>query len=165
MSFLNSRLSFTGEVYMRDTKDMLTAGEALPSVYGASVPKKNTADLRTKGYELSLSWRDQFDLGGHPFGYSVRGSLSDFRSHITKFDNPDKTFAKSYYEGMRIGDIWGFEVAGLFATDEEAKQYTSEVLDCSYINGRMTGGFLAGDLKFIDLDGDGVLGIGANTVE
>ena len=71
----------------------------------------------------------------------------------------------SYYEGMRIGDIWGFEVDGLFKTDEEAKQYTSEVVDCSYINGRMTGGFLAGDLKFIDLDGDGVLGIGANTVD
>ena len=29
----------------------------------------------------------------------------------------------------------------------------------------MTGGFLAGDLKFMDLDGDGVLGIGANTVD
>ena len=78
----------------------------------------NAADMRTKGYELSLSWRDQFDLGGHPFGYSVRGSLSDFRSYITKFDNPTKTFAKDYYEGMRIGDIWGFQVDGLFATDE-----------------------------------------------
>ena len=45
---------------------------------------------------------------------------------------------------MRIGDIWGFVVDGLFQSDEEAKQYTSEVLDCGYINGRMTGGFLAG---------------------
>jgi hypothetical protein len=66
---------------------------------------------------------------------------------------------------MRIGDIWGFEVDGLFATDEEAKEYTSNVLDCSYINGRMTGGFLAGDLKYVDLDGDGILGIGKNTVD
>ena len=65
---------------------------------------------------------------------------------------------------MRIGEIWGFEVDGLFKTDEEAKQYTSEVLDCGYINGRMTGGFLAGDLRFVDLDGDKVLGIGSNTV-
>ena len=77
---------------------------------------------------------------------------------------------------MRIGDIWGFQVDGLFATDEEAKAWTQgyvdengvshpAVIDCSYINGRMTGGFLAGDLKFMDLDGDGVLGIGANTVD
>ena len=56
---------------------------------------------------------------------------------------------------MRIGDIWGFEVDGLFKTDEEAKRYTSEVLDCGYINSRMTGGFLAGDLRFVDRDNDG----------
>ena len=165
MTMFNNRLEFTAEAYIRDTKNMLTDGDALPGVFGADPPKANSADLRTKGYELSLSWRDQFNLAGHPFGYSVRATMSDFRSHITKFDNPTYTFGKSYYEGMRLGDIWGFVVDGLFATDEEAKQYTSEVLDCSYINGRMTGGFLAGDLRFVDLDGDGVLGIGSNTVD
>ena len=165
MTMFNNRLEFTAEAYIRDTKNMLTDGDALPGVFGADPPKANSADLRTKGYELSLSWRDQFNLAGHPFGYSVRATMSDFRSHITKFDNPTKTFGKSYYEGMRLGDIWGFVVDGLFATDEEAKQYTSEVLDCSYINGRMTGGFLAGDLRFVDLDGDKVLGIGSNTVD
>ena len=165
MTMFNNRLEFTAEAYIRDTKNMLTDGDALPGVFGADPPKANSADLRTKGYELSLSWRDQFNLAGHPFGYSVRATMSDFRSHITKFDNPTYTFGKSYYEGMRLGDIWGFEVDGLFATDEEAKQYTSEVLDCSYINGRMTGGFLAGDLRFVDLDGDKVLGIGSNTVD
>ena len=165
MAMLNNRLEFTAEAYIRDTKNMLTDGDALPGVFGADPPKANSADLRTKGYELSLSWRDQFTLAGHPFGYHARATLSDFRSHITKFDNPTRTFGKSYYKGMRIGDIWGFVVDGLFATDEEAKQYTSEVLDCSYINGRMTGGFLAGDLKFVDLDGDRVLGIGSNTVD
>ena len=165
MTMFNNRLEFTAEAYIRDTKNMLTDGDALPGVFGADPPKANSADLRTKGYELSLSWRDQFNLAGHPFGYSVRATMSDFRSYITKFDNPTYTFGKSYYEGMRLGDIWGFVVDGLFATDEEAKQYTSEVLDCSYINGRMTGGFLAGDLRFVDLDGDKVLGIGSNTVD
>ena len=165
MTMFNNRLEFTAEAYIRDTKNMLTDGDALPGVFGADPPKANSADLRTKGYELSLSWRDQFNLSGHPFGYSVRATMSDFRSHITKFDNPTYTFGKSYYEGMRLGDIWGFVVDGLFATDEEAKQYTSEVLDCSYINGRMTGGFLAGDLRFVDLDGDKVLGVGSNTVD
>jgi hypothetical protein len=40
MAFLNNRLSFTGEVYMRNTNNMLTDGEALPAVYGAAVPKR-----------------------------------------------------------------------------------------------------------------------------
>ena len=159
-----NRLTFTAEVYRRNTLNMLTAGPDLPAVFGAGTPRTNAADLKTEGYELSLGWRNQVSFLGHPLGYSIRGSLSDFRSIITRFNNPTKSLAMSYYEGMRIGEIWGFEVDGLFKTDEEAKQYTSEVLDCGYINGRMTGGFLAGDLRFVDLDGDKVLGIGSNTV-
>ena len=69
---------FTADAYIRDTKDMLTAGVALPAVYGASSPKMNAADLRTKGYEFQLSWRDGFNLFGKPFNYSVTASFSDY---------------------------------------------------------------------------------------
>ncbi len=171
LAMLNNRLTFTGEVYRRYTLNMLTTGPDLPSVYGADPPKTNAADLKTEGYELSLGWRDQFTLLGHPFGYHLRGNLSDFRTIITRFDNPTKSLAMDYYEGMRYGEIWGYVVDGLFATDEEAKDYTTNVLDCSMINGRMTGGFRAGDLRFVDLDNDGkgetvnTLSTGANTVD
>jgi hypothetical protein len=102
-------------------------------------------------------------LFGKPLGYGIRPTLSDFQSHITRYNNPTKSLSMAYYEGMRIGDIWGFEVDGLFKTDEEAKQYTSEVLDCSgYISGRMTGGFLAGDLRYVDRDNDGHYKIDSN---
>jgi len=167
LAAFKGRLDFTAEAYIRDTKDMLTEGVALPSVYGADAPQENAADLRTKGYELSLGWRDQVQLFGKPFGYSLRATLSDYRSYITKYDNPNKTFAKDYYEGQRLGDIWGFVVDGLFETDQEAQDYNANVCDAlSYIGtSRMVGGFRAGDLRYIDLDGDGKLGVGANTVD
>ena len=155
LAAFNSRLTFTGELYQRKTLNMLTAGPDLPATFGADAPQTNAADLKTYGYELSLGWRDQISLFGKPFGYSVRGTLSDYRSYITRFNNKNKSLSMSYYEGMRIGDIWGFEVDGLFASDEEAKDYTTNVLDCGYINSRMTGGFLAGDLRFVDQDNDG----------
>ena len=163
LGMLNNRLSLTADVYVRNTKDMLTDGIELPAVYGASVPKMNTANLRTKGYELSATWRDNFDLGGHTLEYSLGANMSNYQSHITKYDNKDKTFAKSYYEGMRIGEIWGFVTDGLFQSTEEAQEYAKKV-DLSYINNRITGGWQAGDLKFVDLDGDGKLGIGENNV-
>ena len=153
-ALFNNRLEFTAEAYIRDTKNMLTKGAALPSVYGASSPLENNADLRTKGYELSLGWRDSFKLAGHDFGYSIRASLSDYNSYITRYDNnPDKKLV-DYYEGMRIGEIWGFEVDGLFQTDEEAKYYQANVCDALTLIGttRMQGGFLAGDLRYVDLD-------------
>ena len=169
LAFLKNRLLVSAEGYIRDTKDMLTAGEPLPSVYGASVPKENTADLRTKGYEISVSWRDSFMLGSKPFNYSAGVVFSDYISHITRFNNPDKLFAKTYYEGMTYGEIWGYHVDGLFATDEEAAAYT---VDQSLVNDAQIfpttttspNGLYAGEMKFADLDGNGKIDKGAERV-
>lgn len=163
LTILKNRLNITVDSYIRNTLDMLTDGIELPSVFGASVPDMNTANLRTKGYEIALSWRDQFSLGSRPIEYSLGFNISNYRSYITKYDNKDKTFAKSYYEGMRIGDIWGFVTDGLFATDEEAQEYANSV-DLSYMVDGLTGGWKAGDIKFVDLDGDGEVSIGSNNV-
>ena len=162
LTMLNNRLNITLDGYVRNTVNMLTDGVELPAVYGASVPDMNTANLRTRGYEFSIVWRDKVALGNRPLEYSVAFNMSDYRSYITKYDNKDKTFAKSYYEGMRLGEIWGFVTDGLFRTTEEAQAYAQEV-DLSYINKRITGGWQAGDLKFVDLDGNGILGIGGNS--
>ena len=164
LGFFNNRLNFTGDLYIRDTKNMLTDGVALPSVYGATPPQMNSADLRTKGYEAAISWNDNIELFGHPFSYNVGFNISDYRSHITRYDNPNKSFAKAYYEGQRIGEIWGFHVDGFFKTTEEAQQYASEV-DLGYVTKRVTGGWQAGDIKYLDTNGDGKIGLGQNTVD
>lgn len=163
LTMLKNRLNVTVDGYVRNTLNMLTDGIELPAVYGASVPDMNTADLQTKGYEISVSWRDQFQLAGRPVEYSLGVNVSNYKSYITKYDNKDKTFAKDYYEGMRLGEIWGFVTDGLFQSTEEAQAYASEV-DLSYINNRVTGGWQAGDLKFLDLNGNKKLDIGSNTV-
>ena len=164
MTFLQGRLDFSAEAYIRDTKDMLTAGEVLPATYGySSAPKENVADLRTSGYELSFEWKDGFSLGGHPFHYSIGGSLSDFTSVITRFNNPDKLFAKTYWVGQKYGEIWGYHIDGLFATDEDAAAYdvnqskvnsiiNASVGDINPVTGAP--GLRAGDLKFYDVDGN-----------
>lgn len=162
MAFLNNRLAFTAEAYIRDTRDMLTEGVALPSVYGASSPLMNSADLRTSGYELSISWKDMFTLAGKPFQYYVGANFSDYSTVITKYDNPTKTFAKSYYEGMKLGEIWGYRTGGLFASDAEAMAYD---VDQSSVNSTQKDGPLGGDLKFLDLDGDKIISVGQNTVD
>ena len=164
LTMLGNRLNLTVDGYIRDTKDMLTDGVDLPGVYGADLPDMNAADLRKKGYEITLNWRDRLTLGNKPFEYSVGLNLSDYKSVITKYDNENKTFAKDYYEGMEIGEIWGYVTDGLFQTDEEAKAYAEKVV-LSYVLKGQTGGWQAGDVKFVDLDGDGKVGIGSNNVD
>ena len=167
LAFLDNRLMFTGEAYIRDTRNMLTTGKALPSVYGASAPKTNNADLRTNGYELALTYRDRFTLAGKPFEYSATATFNDFIGYITKFDNPTRNLS-TYYEGMRYGEIWGYITDGYFKTDEEAANYEVDQSPvCSIIYGSTGGdqGLKAGDLKYVDLDDDDVIGQGANTVD
>lgn len=162
ISTLKNRLNFTADAYIRDTKDMLSESVALPGVYGASAPRANSADLRSQGYELTLSWRDSHTVLGEKLSYRVTLTFNDYISFITKYDNPDKSFAKKHYEGKRLGEIWGYRVGGLFASDEEATQYTSKV-DQSYVNELILqsagpeGKPRGGDLMFLDLDGDNVI--------
>ncbi|MCQ2184661.1 MAG: TonB-dependent receptor [Bacteroidales bacterium] len=166
--FFNNRLNFTGEAYIRDTKDMLTAGIALPAVYGASAPKMNSADLRTKGYELSISWRDQFNIGTHAFQYNASFIFSDYVSHITKFDNPERSFAKNYWVGMKYGDIYGYHILGYFESDEEAANWDVDQGIVNEIINSSTGednGLRAGDLKYADLNNNHKIDIGKNTVD
>ena len=149
---------------------MLTAGEPLPAVYGYSeAPKENVADLRTKGYEITVSWRDSFTAAGSPFHYGASVVFSDYVSHITRFNNPDKLFAKTYWVGQKYGDIWGYHVDGLFATDAEAASY---IVDQAEVNDpdifpRSTSspnGLYAGDMKFADLDGNNKIDKGSEKV-
>ena len=175
LTFLNGRLDFTAEGYIRDTKDMLSAGEPLAATYGySSAPKENNADLRTMGYEFNIGWKDSFMLGGKPFYYNASVLFSDYVSYITRFNNPDKLFAKNYWEGQKYGDIWGYHIIGLFATDEDAAAWSGKV-DQSKVNGiinastgsvnPVTGkpGLMAGDLQYWD-NGDGVINKGNEKV-
>lgn len=172
LGFFNNRLSFTGDMYIRDTKDMLVPGKTLPATYGTSSPQENAADLRTKGYELTISWNDKFNLAGKPFTYGVSFSLGDNISKITKYDNPTKDFnVSSYYEGMTIGEIWGYTIDGLFQSDEEAAAYQAQVdhsLIAKNILQTAVGeykGLKAGDPRFVDLDGNGRIDDGAKTAD
>ena len=158
-SLFNGKLDFTGDVYVRDTKGMLTAGKDLPAAYGASVPKMNAADLRTNGWEISLTWNDKFNMGSKPFNYSTRFILSDYTSTITKFDNPSKLITQ-HYEGERLGDMWGYVIDGYFASDEEAANYPVDQTSVNTIINTSAGsekGLKAGDLKFVDLNNDNII--------
>ena len=168
LGFFNNRLTATADIFIRDTKNMLTQSLTLPSVFGANTPKENCADLRTNGWELYVRWNDGFNLAGRRFTYGISASIGDYKSKITKYNNPDRLIS-SYYEGMTLGELWGYKVAGLFASDEAAADYHSRI-DDSAVNQRVYNSkkdayLRAGDVEFIDLDGDNVISEGSGTVD
>lgn len=166
LGFFNNRLNLTADAYIRDTKGMQTSGKKLPGAYGANEPKQNAANLRTKGWELMLTWNDAFKLANKPFRYNLSVGLADNTSEITKFDNPSKILS-DYYVGQKLGDIWGYVVDGLFRTDEEAASYNVDQSAVNFVinTAQVNPGLHAGDMKFVDLDGDHKISSGSNTAD
>ncbi len=157
---LSNRLRFTGDAYIRKTTDMFTVGVSLPAVFGTGVPKGNYADLQTKGWELAVDWKDHFNLSAKPFNYGIGFNVADYSAEILKFNNPDKKLT-DYYVGQKVGEIWGYITDGFFTSAEEIAKSPKQTL----IKASNTSQLLPGDIKFRDINGDGVINNGDNRVD
>ena len=151
ITMLNQRLDFSFDLYTRDTKDMLT-DVTYPELLGTDAPAANAADLRTKGWELSLSWRDQIN---QDWRYGINLALSDNKSKITKYDNPTGSLSE-HYVGKVMGEIWGYVTEGIFQEDSEVAQHADQ--------SNLGANWRAGDIKYKDLDNTGAINPGSNTL-
>ena len=162
LNMFGNRLNAVFDWYKRDTKDMLSAGIELPSAVGASAPLQNIADMSTKGWELAVTWRDKIG----DWNYSVGFNVYDHMSEITKFNNLSNNL-NQYYVGREFGEIWGYVSDGYYTIDdfdlEKAKTNTWVLKEgVTKINGYTP---KPGDEKFKDLNGDGIINNGANTLD
>lgn len=163
-SLFGSRLSGSFDWYERRTKDMIGPAKALSALYGASAPRTNNAELRTRGWEVELTWRDRIGL----FNYSITANLSDYQTVVTKYYNATgQCFGANaagrnggyWYEGKDYGEIWGYHVIGVAKNDDEMNAYIDKVSQTSI--GSNWGG---GDLMYADLNGDGKIDAGSATL-
>jgi TonB-linked SusC/RagA family outer membrane protein len=149
-----NRLTMAFDWYDRISSDIIGPPVQLPAVLGSPAPRANNAELQTKGFELSLAWRDRIQSIGLTYG--VRATLADSRTYVLSFPNETKTLG-TWFAGARMGDIWGFETERFFLEGEEIDQNRQ---------GNPLGvgsNWQAGDIKYRDLNGDGLITRGENT--
>ena len=158
--FFKNRLSGSFDYYIRNTKDMVGAAPALPDILGTAVPRTNNTDLRTQGWELSLSWRDVLNNG---LTYSAKILLSDSRTKILRYPNNPTRAINTYIEGRYINEIWGYETLGLAKTDEEMQQHLSTLPDGG--QNALGSDWKAGDIMYKDINGDGKISSGSSTID
>ena len=151
LGLLKDKLFAAVDVYQRNTTGMLTLGRDLPDVLGAEEPLENAADLQTNGWELSLTYKDNFNLAGKPFNFNTRFILSDSRAWITDFDNPNKNLSQ-YYIGQEFGELWGLESDEIYTTIEE-----TQALDETQLIPWGALSIVPGWPKYIDQDGNGII--------
>jgi len=150
-AMLRQRLDTSFDIYTRDTKDMLMR-VTYPELLGTVAPMSNAADLRTSGWELSLTWRDKI---GQYWRYGINLALADNVAEVTKYENPTGAL-NEHYVGKRMGEIWGYVTEGIFQTDEEVKAHADQA--------NLGANWRAGDIKYKDLNGDKKINPGKNTL-
>lgn len=156
LGFFNNRLQITADYYQRLTFNRLGPAQALPAVLGTDIPKENNSELRTRGWDLSFTWRDKVS---NDFSYSVTAMLFDYKSVVTKYNNPTGILTTDY-EGKTIGEIWGYETVGLIRTQEDADRINQSKSQ-NFINAQV---WRTGDVMYRDLNNDGLINNGKNTV-
>ncbi|WP_170864447.1 SusC/RagA family TonB-linked outer membrane protein [Fodinibius roseus] len=174
IGFLEDKLTASVELYERNTSDMYLPGRPLPAVFGASEPRRNYASMRNRGLEVTVGYSDQFNLMGSALSFNIQANVSNNKGVITKFDNPNGLLS-TFWEGQELGEIWGYRIDDQFRSDEEAAAFQNEFgrdnlvevyrgildygsnTDWNYLKG--------GDLKYVDVDGDGQINNGNNTLE
>lgn len=154
LTVLDNRLSITADYYDKTTHDMLVQVPiARAAGYMDVFPTLNAGSINNKGFEFLVNWRDHI---GRNFDYSVSANLSTVKNTVKSLGANNQIFAASGVTctkvGHSIGQFWGYKTDGIFRTDDEAVNYVNAKGE------RLLPNAMAGDIKFLDLDGDGSIG-------
>lgn len=158
--FLNSRLGVNADFYIKTTKDWLVEAPILATA-GTGAPFINGGDVKNTGLELALTWNDQI---GKDFNYNIAlngaynknkvGNIptEDGIIHGTTnqlYDNTPEFYRAE--NGHAIGYFWGYKTAGIFQNQQEIDNWIAAG------NGVLQSNVRPGDVKFVDLDRNGVI--------
>ncbi|SOD12353.1 SusC/RagA family TonB-linked outer membrane protein [Pedobacter xixiisoli] len=130
----------------------------LPGIVGVQPSKINGGTLENWGWETNVRWRDK--LGA--VGYSVGLNFSDNQNKLIDFNGARLIGTgglMNAIEGFPLNTIWGYKTGGIFQTDAEAAAYTAQAKYPFFATPK------AGDIKYLDLNGDGIIDAGKGTPE
>ena len=137
LGFFNNKLGVEFDYYDRLTTDMLRPSEMSNLLTGAyDAPRRNIGDLRNRGVELSLTWRDKID----DFSYSLNFNISKNKNRLEKWNvhlNKGKIFLDMPYNYLYM-----FETIGIAQTWEDVYNAAPQ-------------GASPGDVLYKDINGDG----------
>lgn len=176
--FLDNDLGISFDWYRRDTENMIVPQEGIPNTFGTGAPQSNYGSLRTNGFEIQLDYSHRFNNG---LGINFIATIADSKTEITKYGSTNSI--DSWYVGKMYGEIWGYETERLyqksdFEYDSSGKLVTMTSKDGFVINkptdgnmatqGKLQAGnfrFGPGDVKFKDLNGDGIINAGNRLIK
>jgi len=151
MTFFRNRLSTSFDWYQSFTSSLVGPGPAVPALLGTAVPRENAGEIRTRGFDLEFKWKDRVG----DFYYEIGGNLANNRSVVMSYNNPTGILT-TFRNGQVLGETWGYKTDGFFQTAADITSWANQ----SFL---WSGRWNTGDLKYVDLDKNGVINNGKNT--
>ena len=163
LSMFNDRLSVSMDYFDKRTFNLIQSQTMnWPTTIGIDAMLVNLGEVRNRGFELAASWSDQINKD---WSYFISGNFSYLKNWVSDIGvkNADGTpgvwtndtgFRSISYvyrtaEGQPLNSFYLIKTDGIFQSDEEAANYVDK-------NGnRIQPNAQAGDLKFVDANGDG----------
>lgn len=169
---LNQKLSGTAEYFIRKNDGMLT-NIVYPQVLGGTAPLTNSGAFETKGWELSLNWKDQ--VGDLKYNVSLMSWNNE--SEVTRFDGAQQIVlgvngddsGENHIEGKPLNAIYAYKTDGILRTEDEVLEYYNQYgfEDTEDHNVLKSGTNLpaynspnrltTGNVRRVDANGDGVI--------
>ncbi|MEZ0483078.1 SusC/RagA family TonB-linked outer membrane protein [Fibrella aquatica] len=136
-NFFKDRLRLVGDVYQKETSDMLLALQ-IPIFVGFENPNQNTGKMNTKGIDLDLSWTDRVG----DFRYSIAGNVSQFKSVMGDLGGTEFLGDQVRRQGSEFNEWYGYRSLGLFRTQEDVNNSPKQSTNVK-----------VGDMKYQDISG------------
>ncbi|MEX2232855.1 MAG: SusC/RagA family TonB-linked outer membrane protein, partial [Cyclobacteriaceae bacterium] len=175
---LNDRISMEIDLYSKVTEDLLL-NAALPPTTGFSSAVKNIGKLRNKGIELTLNtvnvvsassdglqWSSHFNISfnKNEIMELTRGqqSLQSLATFESQFNSPLYMSEIGKSAGMMIGYIW----EGNYQYEDFDNPAPGVYLLKNSVttNGALRNTIQPGDIKYRDLNGDGIVNVNDKTI-
>ena len=148
--FLNNKINGSLDFYNRKTTGILMQ-VSVPTEFALNPYTDNVGSMNNKGVELNIGYNDRW--GDWTFG--VAANFAYNKNEILDLggaDYLDTGYNQRNAVGQSINAYYIYKTDGFFNSQEEADAFTAK-----YGNPFGAGGFKAGDLKYVDTNGDGKL--------
>lgn len=147
MTLLNNRLNISGDYYIKRNEEMLVPIQLSNSI-GIATGLYNLADMKTKGWEISVGWRDRI---GNDFSYYINANIGDNKNEVLSYNGQTSVQAgiNAPIEGLPLNTVFGYQAAGYY---RDAQDVASNPVFSSAVG--------PGDIKYLDINKDGKINAG-----
>ncbi len=163
INMFNDRLALQFDWFEKRTFNLIqTQSMNWPNSIGLDAMLVNQGEVRNRGIEFSANWNERINKN---WSYYVGGNFAWLKNWVSDIGVKDSdgnpgvwtgdgsfrllTYCYQDAEGQPLGSFYLVKTAGIFQSDEEAAAYVDKD------GNRIQPDAKAGDLKFIDYDGNG----------